>query len=64
MKSLPLVEFCRAPYQVVMKVPDGVSLLHAAGIREYIINTVIINPYNKACVCVGGGGSERGENIL
>ena len=28
------VEFCRAPYQVVMKIPDGVSITNAAGIRK------------------------------
>ena len=26
-------EFCRAPYQLVMRVPDGVTMTTAAGIR-------------------------------
>jgi len=26
-------EFCRAPYQLVMRVPDGMLLTNAAGIR-------------------------------
>ena len=29
---LLLVEYCRAPYQTVMKMPDGVSFEEAAGI--------------------------------
>ena len=28
------VEYCKSAYQTVMKVPDGVSLVNAAGIRK------------------------------
>ncbi len=30
----PYAEFCRAPHQVVMAVPEGVTWTEAAGIRE------------------------------
>ena len=30
------LEYCVAPYQVVMRVPEGMDVTQAAGLREYI----------------------------
>lgn len=42
-----LTEFCRAPYQVVMKIPSSVSITNAAGIRTctYILIMVLWTLY-------------------